>query len=175
MYILGISGLYHDSAAALIQDGEVIAAAQEERFTKNKHDMRIPVNAIHYCMEEAGIMAEELECVVYYDNPKLTLDRYFHNVLALGKDSRLMIERGFLPLYERRMWIHKLLERTVGGLGRHGKLFVTEHHISHAASAFYPSPFEKAVIMTIDGVGEWATTTVGVGEGKHLELKRQRT
>lgn len=173
MYILGISGLYHDSAAALIQDGEVIAAAQEERFTRNKHDMRIPVNAIRYCMEEAGITAEELECVVYYDNPKLTLDRYLHNVLALGKDSRLMIERGFSPLYERRMWIHKLLERAVGGLGRQGKLFVTEHHISHAASAFYPSPFEKAVIMTIDGVGEWATTTVGIGEGNHLQLKRQ--
>lgn len=174
MYILGISGLYHDSAAALIQDGTIIAAAQEERFTRKKHDMRIPVNAIRYCMDKAGITAKELECVVYYDNPKLTLDRYLQNVLALGKEARCLVERGFKPLYEKRMWIHKILEHTIGGLGKRGKLFVTEHHISHAASAFYPSPFEKAVIMTIDGVGEWATTTIGVGaEGNRLDLKVQ--
>ena len=173
MYILGISGLYHDSAAALIQDGAIIAAAQEERFSRKKHDMRVPVNAIRFCMDKAGITAKELECVVYYDNPQLTLDRYLQNVLALGKDARCLVERGFHPLYGKRMWIHKELERAIGGLGKRGRLFVTEHHISHAASAFYPSPFEKAVILTIDGVGEWATTTAGVGEGNRLDLKMQ--
>ena len=173
MYILGISGLYHDSAAALIQDGAIIAAAQEERFSRKKHDMRVPVNAIRFCMDKAGITAKELECVVYYDNPLLTLDRYLQNVLALGKDARCLVERGFHPLYGKRMWIHKELERAIGGLGKRGRLFVTEHHISHAASAFYPSPFEKAVILTIDGVGEWATTTAGVGEGNRLDLKMQ--
>lgn len=173
MYILGISALYHDAAAALIEDGNIIAAAQEERFTRRKHDMRIPVHAIQYCMSAAGITAEELECVVYYDDPQKTLDRFAKNVLALGGKSEPLIWRTFESMYTRKLWVHKEIGRAVGGLGKRGKLLVTEHHISHAASAFYPSPFEKAVILTIDGVGEWATTTVGIGEGENLRLMEQ--
>lgn len=173
MYILGISALYHDAAAALIEDGNIIAAAQEERFTRKKHDMRIPVHAIQYCMNTAGITAEDLECIVYYDDPKKTLDRFARNVLALGEDADPLIQRTFESMYARKLWIHKEIERAVGGLGKRGKLLVTEHHISHAASAFYPSPFDKAVILTIDGVGEWATTTIGIGEGESLQLMEQ--
>lgn len=173
MYILGISALYHDAAAALIEDGNIIAAAQEERFTRKKHDMRIPVHAIQYCMAAAGITAEDLECIVYYDDPKKTLDRFAKNVLALGGEAEPLIERTFESMYARKLWIHKEIERAVGGLGKRGKLLVTEHHISHAASAFYPSPFERAVILTVDGVGEWATTTIGVGDGDSLKLEEQ--
>ncbi len=173
MYILGISALYHDAAAALIEDGRIIAAAQEERFTRKKHDMRIPVHAIRYCMDQAGIAPEDLECVVYYDDPKKTLDRFAKNVLALGKEAKPLIERTFTSMYAHKLWIQKEIARAVGGLGKRGKLLVTEHHISHASSAFYPSPFEKAVILTIDGVGEWATTTIGVGDGENLKLTEQ--
>ena len=138
MYILGISALYHDSAAVLINDGKIIAAAQEERFTRKKHDMAIPYNAIEYCMREAGIGSKELECVVYYDDPKKTLDRFAKNVLALGEKSEQLIHRNFESMYSKKLWIHKEIEKAVGGLGKRGKLLVTEHHISHAASAFYP-------------------------------------
>lgn len=173
MYILGVSALYHDSAAALIEDGKIIAAAQEERFTRKKHDMSIPIHAIQYCMKEAGIKAKELECIVYYDDPQKTLDRFMKNVLALGEQSETLILRTFHSMYSRKLWIHKEIEQAVGGLGKRGKLLVIEHHISHAASAFYPSPFEDAIIITIDGVGEWATTTIGVGHKSSLVLKEQ--
>ena len=173
MYILGVSALYHDSAAALIKDGVIVAAAQEERFTRKKHDLIVPYHAIKYCLEEAGIKPEDLECVVYYDDPKKTLDRFIKNVLALGGKSDLLIMRTFDSMYGRKIWIHKEIEKAVGGLGKRGKLLVTEHHLSHAASAFYPSPFKEAIILTIDGVGEWATTTIGVGYGKNVLLKEQ--
>lgn len=173
MYILGISALYHDAAAALIKDGNIVAAAQEERFTRKKHDAGIPVQAIKYCMEGQGITAGDLECIVYYDDPKKTLDRFSRNVLALGKAAQPLIERTFDSMFAKKLWIHKEIERAAGGLGKRGKLLVVEHHISHAASAFYPSPFQKAVILTIDGVGEWATTTIGVGDGDKLRLIEQ--
>lgn len=170
MYILGVSGLYHDSAAALLRDGEIVAAAQEERFTRIKHDAHVPVNAIKYCMEEGGITAEDLEAVVYYDQPMLTLDRFLKNALALGKDAGQLVDHTYPTLFSWKLWIHKQIEAAVGGLGKHGKLLVTKHHISHAASAFYPSPYEKAVILTVDGVGEWTTTAIGIGDGSRLEL-----
>ncbi len=173
MYILGISALYHDSAAVLINDGKIIAAAQEERFTRKKHDMAIPYNAIEYCMREAGIGSKELECVVYYDDPKKTLDRFAKNVLALGEKSEQLIHRNFESMYSKKLWIHKEIEKAVGGLGKRGKLLVTEHHISHAASAFYPSPFSDAIILTNDGVGEWATTTIGIGHDEKIFLREQ--
>ena len=170
MYILGVSGLYHDSAAALICDGEIVAAAQEERFTRVKHDARIPANAIRYCLKQGGIAAEDLEAVVYYDQPLLTLDRFLKNALALGEEAGALVERTYPDLFARKLWIHRQIEDAAGGLGKQGKLFVTKHHISHAASAFYPSPFEKAVVLTVDGVGEWTTTAVGVGDGNSLML-----
>lgn len=170
MYILGVSGLYHDSAAALICDGEIIAAAQEERFTRLKHDAHVPVNAMKYCLKQAGITSKDLEAVVYYDQPLLTMDRFLKNALALGKDADKLVESTYPQLFSWKLWIHKQIEAAIGGLGRHGKLLVTKHHISHAASAFYPSPYEKAIVLTIDGVGEWTTTAIGVGEGNSLTL-----
>lgn len=173
MYIMGISALYHDSAAALIKDGKIVAAAQEERFTRKKHDSAIPYNAIKYCLKEGGIESDELECVVYYDDPKKTLDRFALNVLALGTNSKPLISRNFESMYAEKLWIHKKIEQAVGGLGKRGKLLIVSHHSSHAASAFYPSPFEEAVILTLDGVGEWATTTIGVGCRERIMLREQ--
>lgn len=170
MYILGVSGLYHDSAAALVCDGEIIAAAQEERFTRIKHDAHVPVNAMRYCLEQGGITSEELEAVVYYDQPLLTLDRFLKNSLALGRNSGNLVDSSYGKLFSYKLWIHKQIEAAIGGLGKHGKLLVTKHHISHAASAFYPSPYEKAVVLTIDGVGEWTTTAIGIGDGSSLQL-----
>lgn len=173
MYILGISALYHDSAAALIKDGDIIAAAQEERFTRKKHDSSIPIHAIQYCMKEAGISHEDLEAVVYYDNPALTLERFVANMKYAGHDTKDLLDFSLESLVGRKMWIHKLVKDAVGGLGKQGRLYVTEHHISHAASAFFPSPYEKAAIITMDGVGEWATTTIGYGDGNSIKLLQE--
>lgn len=172
MKVLGISALYHDAAACLIIDGEIIAAAQEERFTRIKHDLRIPENAITYCLKRAKIKKEEIDLVVFYDNPLYVLDRYMKNILAIGKESAEVIDRSFESLFGEKIWIHKAIDKVLGE-GKNRKFYVCEHHISHAASAFYPSPYEKAVIITLDGVGEWATTTIGVGKGKDIEIKEE--
>lgn len=170
MYILGVSALYHDSAACLIKDGEIIAAVQEERFTRIKHDSSLPINAIRYCLQEANIAADDLEAVVYYDQPMLTLDRFLKNTLALGKEAGALVDATFPAMFSWKLWIHKAIEQAIGSLGKQGRLFTAKHHISHASSAFYPSPFEKSIILTIDGVGEWTTTAIGVGDGKELHL-----
>lgn len=172
MNVLGISALYHDAAASLVINGQIIAAAQEERFTRVKHDLRIPVNAIQYCLEEAKIEKENIDIVVFYDNPLYTLDRFVKNILAVGNDSRDVIERSFDAMFSDRLWIHKVVDDILGEKPER-KFLVCEHHISHAASAFYPSPFEKAIVITLDGVGEWATTTIGVGEGNKLAIKEE--
>ena len=172
MNILGISALYHDSAASLVIGDEIIAAAQEERFTRIKHDLSMPINAIKYCLEEGGIAAEDIDVVVFYDNPMLTLDRYIKNILVAGEDSKDVIDRGFESMFGQKIWIHKVVESILGE-NKKRKFFVCEHHVSHAASAFYPSPYEKAVIITLDGVGEWATTTIGVGNGKDIVIKEE--
>lgn len=172
MNILGISALYHDAAAALIKDGKIIAAAQEERFTRVKHDMRMPENAIAYCLSEGNLSPQDIELVAFYDNPFYTLDRYMKNILAAGSDSRQIIERSHEPIFGKRLWVHKLIEQILGQ-NSNRKFLVCEHHVSHAASAFYPSPFERAVIVTLDGVGEWATTTIGVGNGTKIELQEE--
>ncbi|MDE7314179.1 MAG: hypothetical protein K2N11_00570, partial [Mucispirillum sp.] len=143
MYILGISALYHDAAAALIHDGEIIAAAQEERFTRKKHDPSVPKNAIRYCMQEGKIDVSDLYAVVYYDNPLLTMGRFVKNLRYAGNDSRDLLEYSLESLISRKMWIHKMLEDELGRLGILNKLYVAEHHISHAASAFFPSPYQK--------------------------------
>lgn len=172
MYVLGVSALYHDSAAALIKDGQIIAAAQEERFTRIKHDPSIPQNAIQYCLGEGNIKAEQLSAVVYYDNPLLTLERFVKNLQYAGTDTQDLIEFSFDTLFSKKIWIQEQLEHV---LGRDLKeiFYVTEHHISHSASAFFPSPYEEAAIITIDGVGEWGTTTIGYGKGNRIELKRE--
>lgn len=173
MYILGISALYHDAAAALIKDGEIIAAAQEERFTRIKHDPSIPENAVAFCLKEGGIDVDELRAVVYYDNPLLTMGRFIGNLRFAGADSRDLLNISLEALVNRKMWIHQLLADSLGRLGIDNKLYVTEHHISHASSAFFPSPYQNAVIITVDGVGEYATTTIGYGEGNKIKILQE--
>ena len=172
MYILGISALYHDAAAALIEDGSVIAATQEERFTRIKHDWNMPENAIDFCLKEGNITGMELDAVVFYDNPFLTLDRYMKNILASGSDSKEVINRNFDTMFSDKLWIHKKVDEFLG-INPNRKFLVCEHHVSHAASAFYPSPYEKAVILTLDGVGEWATATISVGNKEEIEIKEE--
>ena len=173
--ILGISALYHDSAVAVIRDGEIIAAAQEERFTRKKADASIPVNAIDYCVNMAG---GHIDQVVYYDNPFLTLDRWLGNCTWFGKgetpDNTKLIEKSYSKMMADRIWVHRHLKDALGDRWPEGtELMVCEHHVSHAASAFYPSPFEEAAILTMDGVGEWATTTIGKGSGNELCILEQ--
>lgn len=172
MNVLGISALYHDSAAALVCNGHIIAAAQEERFTRVKHDQRLPVHAIKYCLEEAGLHIKDIDLVVFYDNPLYTLDRYMNNIFIAGDDCEEIIERSFDSMFSDRLWVHKKLEQVLGTDLRR-KFLVCEHHISHAASAYYPSPYDKAVVLTLDGVGEWATTTIGIGIKEKLTIKEE--
>jgi carbamoyltransferase len=165
--ILGISCYYHDSAAALVHDGEIVAAAQEERFTRKKHDFNFPSNAISYCLSEAGVSPSELDFVAFYDKPLVKFERILETYLAtapLGIASFLMA----IPLWlKEKLWIPSLIK---DNLCADIPLLFTEHHESHAASAFYPSPFQKAAFLTMDGVGEWATTSYGIGEGNRLTL-----
>ena len=172
MKILGISALYHDAAAALIEDGEIVAAAQEERFTRKKHDPGLPFNAIDHCLAEGGVRFSELDGVAYYDQPLHTLDRYIENVLALGKGSDYMVNR-LEEIVCSRLTVDRKLRDRYGVLGKEDRLYTLEHHLSHAASAFYPSPFDSAAILTIDGVGEWATTTISRGSGEHIEMLQE--
>lgn len=170
MIILGISALYHDSAAAIIVDGKIIAAAQEERFTRKKHDNAIPKNAIKYCLKEANVSITDVDDVVYYDNPLLTLDRFICNINSLGRDAEYIIDNKFENLIRSKMYVDKHIRNEIGIIGKKDELLVCEHHISHAASAFYPSPYERAAILTIDGVGEWATTTIGKGFENKIDI-----
>lgn len=170
---MGISGLYHDSAAAICRDGIIIAAAQEERFTRIKHDLNIPYHAIDYCVKEAGASVENVDCVVYYDNPVLTLDRVVKNLIALGEEGREFAERNLPSLLHNKIWIEDHLRTKYGKVGKEDSLWFTEHHISHCASAFYPSPFDSAAILTIDGVGEWTSTTIGVGRSNDIEILKR--
>jgi carbamoyltransferase len=170
--LLGISCYYHDSAACLVDAGRIVAAAQEERFTRKKHDEGFPYHAVRYCLAEGGVGKGELDGVVFYDKPLLKFHRILETYLAVvpkGLRSAVMA----LPLWLReKLWIpphiQEALERC--GVGDPREIFFTQHHESHAASAFYPSPFEEAAVLTLDGVGEWATTTIGVGEGHRLRL-----
>jgi carbamoyltransferase len=168
--ILGIAGYYHDSAAALVRDGEIVAAAQEERFTRRKHDPSFPANAINYCLEEGYLDAHDLEAIVFYDNPLLTFDRVVQNARAGGPEGRKLFAQAAGNLLGDKIRVNEHVRRTLGTLGREGRVLFTEHHMAHAASAFYPSPFDSAAVLTIDGVGEWATTSLGVGYGRALEL-----
>ena len=170
--ILGISAFYHDSAAALVVDGEIVGAAQEERFTRRKHDHEFPVNAIDYCLEEAGLDPEDLDYVGFYDKPFLKFERLLETYLAYspaGFRSFVMA----MPLWLRQK-LHLPRAMNQGLRGRYRKRYIfSEHHESHAASAFFPSPFEEAAILTVDGVGEWATAAFGAGRGNRIELTHQ--
>ena len=177
MRILGLSAFYHDSAAALVEDGRIVAAAQEERFTRKKHDSRYPINAIKYCLAEAGIGLGDIDHVVFYDKPFLKFERLLETYLAFAP-------RGFtsfrmaIPLWlKEKLFQKKLLtdelKAVEPGFDWEQRLLFAEHHQSHAASAFYPSPFDEALILTMDGVGEWATTSVGIGRGNALEMVKE--
>jgi carbamoyltransferase len=169
--ILGISAFYHDSAAALLRDGEIVAAASEERFTRLKGDARFPANAVAYCLREAGIGVDELSAVGFYEKPILKFERILESALGTAP-------RGFGqfriagPLWiKEKLWMDRMLRDELGGY--RGDLFYAEHHESHAASAFYASPFDNAAVLTMDGVGEWATASYGVGRGGDLEILRE--
>jgi carbamoyltransferase len=177
MRILGISAFYHDSAACLVVDGHVVAAAQEERFTRRKHDSSYPSNAVAYCLREGRVALENVDYVAFYDKPFLKFERLLETYLAYAP-------RGFRSFrMAMPLWVkEKLLQKKLLGQKLRAispdfdwdkRLLFAEHHMSHAASAFYPSPFEDAVILTIDGVGEWATTTAGTGHGSHIEIEKE--
>ncbi|MGP0058570.1 MAG: carbamoyltransferase [Beijerinckiaceae bacterium] len=177
MIILGISAFYHDSAAALVRDGEVVAAAQEERFTRKKHDASFPAHALAYCLREAGITGKDVDRIVFYEKPFIKFERLLETYLALAP-------RGFgsfrkvMPLWMgekifQKDLIRKALAAIDTDLGVVAKLRFCEHHFSHAASAFYASPFERAVVLTMDGVGEWATTSAAIGRGNTLAITKE--
>lgn len=170
MDILGISCFYHDSAACLLRDGKILAAAQEERFTRKKHDPRFPVHAIRYCLDEARISPTGLSHVVYYDKPFLTFERLLLSYMTVApKGLRSWLDA--MPLWlGRKLHVPEVIKKEIG---YNGDVLFTEHHESHAASAFYPSPFEEAAILTIDAVGEWATASYGFGKGRELNLIKE--
>lgn len=170
--ILGISAFYHDSAAAIVRDGEIVAAAQEERFTRVKHDSGFPTNAVKYCLSEAGITPDQLSHVAFYEKPFLKFERLLETYLAYAPYGFSSFRKA-LPLWLReKLFLPKALDRGLDGRYK-GRFVFPEHHESHAASAFFPSPFAEAAILTLDGVGEWATTTMGVGRGNRIDLTHE--
>ena len=177
MRILGISAFYHDSAAALIEDGHIIAAAQEERFTRQKFDSRYPANAIAYCLSEAGISLDNIDHVAFYDKPFLKFERLLETYLAFAPQGFQSFRKA-MPiwlkdkLFQKRKLEEKLRTAAPGFDWDHRLLF-SEHHLSHAASAFFPSPFEHAVILTMDGVGEWATTSAAMGDQNRITMLKE--
>ena len=174
-HILGISGFYHDSAAALITDGELVAAAQEERFTRIKHDPSFPIHAIQWCLHHGRVGADELEMVVFYEKPLTTFVRLLRTHLKVGPKGFRSFRQA-IPLWLReKLWIPYEIEQGLDHLGYRAPrdLNFVEHHESHAASAFYPSPFQSAAVLTFDAVGEWATSSIGVGDGNSLVLQEQ--
>src|SRR5215471_1299218 len=175
MRFLGISAFYHDSAAALVQDGEILAAAQEERFTRKKHDPGFPHRAVDYCLAEAGVSLPDIDYVAFYDKPFLKFERLLETYLAFAPRG-LRSFRMAIPLWIREKLFQK--DMLAKELAAHGsfdtaKLLFTEHHQSHAASAFFCSPFEEALVLTMDGVGEWATTSAATGKGNRLEILKE--
>jgi carbamoyltransferase len=172
MNILGISAYYHDSAACLVRDGQIVAAAQEERFTRKKHDHRFPEHAIAYCLREAGISEDELDLVTFYDKPLLKFDRLLETYVSYAPRGFKLFAMG-LPLWLKQK-LHTPRELRDGLHERYkGRFVFTEHHESHVASAFFPSPFDEAAILTLDGVGEWATGSIAVGRGNEIELLKE--
>jgi carbamoyltransferase len=168
--VLGISGFYHDAAAAIVRDGEIVAAAQEERFSRKKHDPRFPRHAINYCLGEAYVEPDDLDAVAFYDNPVLSFDRVLKSALAVAPAGREQWEKAASAFLGVKLFVtrhvHDLLKTDV-------PVIHARHHLSHAASAFYPSPFADAAIVTVDGVGEWATTSIAVGEGDAIRPLRE--
>ena len=167
MNILGISAFYHDSAACLVQDGKIISAAQEERFTRKKHDSAFPENAINFCMKDNGLTIEDIDIVAYYDKPFLTFERILETYLSYAPVGIRSFIKA-LPLWiKKKLWMKEVIRKE---LNYNGKIVFPEHHESHAASAFFPSPFQEAAFITMDGVGEWTTTSYGIGKDNNLDI-----
>src|SRR5256886_3720582 len=168
-HILGISGFYHDSAACLLRDGEIIAAAQEERFTRKKHDSGFPKHAIDYCLREGGLhSSKDIDYVGFYDKPLLKFERILENYLGVAPRGWRSFMTAMPVWLKEKLFTRNIIRRELGDY--QGVMFFSEHHESHAASAFYPSPFKDAAVLTMDGVGEWATSSYGIGKGKDLQL-----
>lgn len=166
--ILGISAYYHDSAACLVRDGKIIAAAQEERFTRKKHDAAFPKNAVDYCLREGGITTKELAYVAFYEKPFVKFDRLLHSYLAYAPAGLPSFLKAIPVWIKDKIWMKSELQRE---LNFEGKIIFPEHHESHAASAFFPSPYQEAAFLTVDGVGEWTTTSYGVGRGNEIQIQ----
>lgn len=169
-YILGISAFYHDSAACLLKDGEIIAAAQQERFSRKKHDHEFPIDAIRYCLDEAKITTEDLSLVTFFDQPSLKFDRLIKTYLSYAPKGFSSFSRSIPQWLREKLWTGKIIKSK---LNYDNTVFFPQHHESHAASAFFPSPFESAAILTIDGVGEWATASWGVGKHNKINIKKE--
>ena len=178
MYILGISAFYHDSAACLLEDGEIIAAAQEERFSRKKHDSGFPHHAILYCLKEAGIVANEIDNVVFYEKPFIKFERLLETYLAFAPKGFASFAKA-MPiwikdkLFQKTALIKELKSTLDQNINWSKRLLFSEHHLSHAASAYYPSPFDSAAVLTLDGVGEWTTTSLAIGKGSDLKVVKE--
>ena len=178
MHLLGISAFYHDSAACLIKDGEIIAAAQEERFSRKKHDSGFPSNAVKYCLKESEISGEKVDHVVFYEKPFLKFERLLESYLAFAPKGFSSFAKAMPIWIKEKLFQKTVLTQELNSLfGNHinwrDRLLFSEHHLSHAASAFYPSPYESAAVLTLDGVGEWTTTSVSVGKGNNLKILKE--
>ncbi|MGB9070751.1 MAG: carbamoyltransferase [Candidatus Acidiferrales bacterium] len=171
MHILGISCYYHDAAAALLRDGQLVAAAEEERFSRKKHDFDFPANAIQFCLREAGIDGRDLDYVVFFEKPFRKFDRILASVLQTYPQSLKVFRESMIGWMLDKLWVASTLQSELA-IDRE-KILFSDHHISHAASAFFCSPYEEAAILTVDGVGEWTTTAYGVGRGTHIQLTKQ--
>ena len=175
--VLGISAFYHDSAACILKDGKIIAAAQEERFTRKKHDPSYPYNAIEFVLDFADIKLNQVDYIVFFEKPFLKFERLLETYVAFAPKGFISFAKA-MPLWiKEKLFQKKLL---FDNLKNHDEnytsdqnIYFSDHHLSHAASAFFPSPFEEAVILTADGVGEWATTTIAIGRGNNLEVKKE--
>ena len=172
-HILGISALYHDSAAVLLKEGDIVAAAQEERFTRLKNDHRFPEQAIDFCLRQAGITPSDLDAIAFYEKPITKFSRMLETYLAIAPRGWRTFPRVMSSWLSEKIQIKQTLGEIFSDPGTNCPIFFAQHHESHAASAFYPSPFEEAAILTIDGVGEWATTTLASGKGKHVEILKE--
>jgi carbamoyltransferase len=172
-HILGISAYYHDSAAALLSDGTIIAAAQEERFSRKKNDERFPRNAVAFCLKQAGLTECDLDAVVFYDKPIIKFTRLLESYLAVAPGGWLTFPRALPSWLGEKLNLPNTLRYEMPGLRPQSPVLFTEHHQAHAASAFFPSPFDEAAVLTVDGVGEWATTTIGLGRGNDLDILKE--
>src|SRR5688572_19114281 len=171
MHLLGLSCFYHDAAAVLVRDGEIVAAAQEERFTREKGDASFPRHVIDFCLRREGIASSDLDAVIFYDKPLLKFERILDTFLSIAPAGLGSFLRAVPVWVQRKLWMRRVIRK--GLKGYRGRILFGEHHESHAASAFFPSPFEEAAVLTVDGVGEWTTASIAVGKGNRLRIVKE--